>query len=200
MNKRFFQHLLSIVDKLGIISIWNVYVTFIYKKYRSCKNHPFRTQNVSILTLIHDLQNVIRTSAKFIICVFSRNLQRKKRKNLISKVVWAVNCQILELRQYKNDSIWSNEKLALNLPRFFTRLYRQWRRAVIFFFTPELKLYFWNHALLSFWCHFWEDVIECYKMLFKTSPREYLSPDFLISQICKQDKKSWSRRNVFLPY
>ena len=34
-------------------------------------------------------------------------------------------------------------------------------------------------------------------MLFKTSPREYLSPDFLISQICKQDKKSWSRRNVF---
>ena len=33
----------------------------------------------------------------------------------------------LELRQYKNDSIWSKEKLALNLPRFFTRLYRQFQ-------------------------------------------------------------------------
>ena len=30
---------------------------------------------------------------------------------------------VIELRQYKNDSIWSNDKLALNLPRFFTRLY-----------------------------------------------------------------------------
>ena len=32
---------------------------------------------------------------------------------------------LLELRQYKNDSIWSEDKLALNLPRFFTRLYGQ---------------------------------------------------------------------------
>ena len=37
----------------------------------------------------------------------------------------------LELRQYKNDSIWSKDKLGLNLPRFFTRLYGQWKRAAI---------------------------------------------------------------------
>ena len=33
------------------------------------------------------------------------------------------NCTILELRQCKNDSIWLKDKSALNLPRFFTRLY-----------------------------------------------------------------------------
>ena len=36
----------------------------------------------------------------------------------------------LEQRQNKNDSIWSKDKLTLNLPRFFTRLYGQWKRAV----------------------------------------------------------------------
>ena len=35
----------------------------------------------------------------------------------------------LELRQFKNDSIWSKDKLTLFLPRFFTRLYGQWKGA-----------------------------------------------------------------------
>ena len=36
-----------------------------------------------------------------------------------------------ELRQYKNESIWSKDKLALNFPRFFIRLYGQWKMAAI---------------------------------------------------------------------
>ena len=52
----------------------------------------------------------------------------------------------VELRQYKNDSIWSKDKLALNLPHFFTRLYGQWKRAanskLICLWTKWCRSYF----------------------------------------------------------
>ena len=35
----------------------------------------------------------------------------------------------LQLRQYMNDSIWSKNKLGLKLPRFFTRLFGEWKSA-----------------------------------------------------------------------
>ena len=37
---------------------------------------------------------------------------------------------LLELSQFKNDSIWSEGKLVLKLPRFFIRLYGVWKIAV----------------------------------------------------------------------
>ena len=49
---------------------------------------------------------------------------------------------MVELRQYKNDSIWSKDKLALNLPRFLTRVYGQWKRASI---SKLISLWTW-------WC------------------------------------------------
>ena len=37
----------------------------------------------------------------------------------------------LELRQHKNNSIWSKDNLVLKLPRFFTRLYGEWKSGTI---------------------------------------------------------------------
>ena len=51
-----------------------------------------------------------------------------KTKRSIQFVDWCptgFKVKYLELRLYKNNSIWSNDKLALNLPRFFTGLYEQ---------------------------------------------------------------------------
>ena len=44
---------------------------------------------------------------------------------------WVHKFQSLELRQYKNDSIWSRDKLALNLPGYFVCLYGLWKKAAI---------------------------------------------------------------------
>ena len=54
------------------------------------------------------------------------NLQKvlNKRLNLQQ---WAKYLPFLELRQYKNDSIWSKNKLGLKLARFFTRLFGEWK-------------------------------------------------------------------------
>ena len=57
--------------------------------------------------------------------------QWKKRSNIKTELNRSYIALPLELRQYKNDSIWSKDKLALNLPHFFTRLYGQWKRAAI---------------------------------------------------------------------
>ena len=49
-------------------------------------------------------------------------LLNELNQNLMSAILFQLT---LELRQYKNDSIWLKDELALNLLRFFTRLYGQ---------------------------------------------------------------------------
>ena len=83
--------------------------------------------NQDILDFLFRLQHLIQTLSclkkflkihfSFIIYYFLEEFSRFKF--------------VLELRQYKIDSIWSKDKSALNLPRFFTRLYGQWKRATI---------------------------------------------------------------------
>ena len=48
-----------------------------------------------------------------------------KSKNTAA-ALWETG-SVLEQRQNKNDSIWSKNKLGLKLPRFFARLFGEWK-------------------------------------------------------------------------
>ena len=86
----------------------------------------------------------------------------------------------LELKQYKNDSIWSNDKLALNLPRFFTLRYGVWKRAanskLICFSTK------WCRSYIVFALQFHVKHTKKQEIRYKKSDKPLkLSPSFYIS-------------------
>ena len=74
---------------------------------------------------LSDSQQFLQVNTLFLwntFCSFHAEKKNNKSYSLIKKLKAFF---ALELRNYKNDSIMSEDKLALNLPRFFTRLYGQ---------------------------------------------------------------------------